>query len=88
MFHKICEAYDVLSHPERKALFDKYGEYGLKNGVTNHNGQSIKNYIYGGNSNEIYDKFMEIAHFNDNSYDLDGCDLYGSILGTASKGKG
>ena len=58
MFHMICEAYDVLSDPEKKALFDKYGEYGLKNGVTSHTGQHIKGYNYQGNSIEIYEKFI------------------------------
>ncbi len=48
-FGQICEAYDVLSNPERKAIFDLYGEYGLKNGVTNHLGEKIGGYIYLGN---------------------------------------
>lgn len=34
-FRSICEAFDVLSNPENKAIFDLHGEYGLKNGVTN-----------------------------------------------------
>ena len=37
-FDRICEAFEVLSNEERKATFDKYGEYGLKNGVTNDQG--------------------------------------------------
>ena len=44
-FDLICEAFEVLNHQERKATFDKYGEYGLKNGV-----QSIKPYVFMGNS--------------------------------------
>lgn len=49
-FSEICEAYDVLSHckisyiiinkAERKAWFDKYGEYGLKEGIPGPNGSN------------------------------------------------
>lgn len=34
-FDEICEAFEVLSDPEKKAIFDLHGEYGLKTGVTN-----------------------------------------------------
>lgn len=49
-FDSICEAYEVLSHHERKAIFDKYGEYGLKNGVTREDGKKIGGYIFLANS--------------------------------------
>ena len=32
-FVKICEAYEVLSDPTMKRIYDKYGEYSLKHGV-------------------------------------------------------
>ena len=32
-FTRICEAYEVLSDPLMKRVYDKYGEYSLKNGV-------------------------------------------------------
>ena len=31
-FAQICEAHDVLSNDENKAIYDIYGEYGLKQG--------------------------------------------------------
>lgn len=40
-FNEICEAFDVLSNQERKALFDKYGEYGFKEGVPAKNGSKF-----------------------------------------------
>ena len=33
VFVKLCEAYEVLSDPTMKRIYDKYGEYSLKNGV-------------------------------------------------------
>lgn len=33
MFNLIGEAYDVLSDPLRRAVFDQYGEDGLKRGI-------------------------------------------------------
>jgi len=32
-FVKVCEAWEVLSDPLMKRIYDKYGEYSLKNGV-------------------------------------------------------
>lgn len=32
-FVKLCEAYEVLSDPLMKRIYDKYGEYSLKQGV-------------------------------------------------------
>ena len=33
LFAKIAEAYEVLSNPARRAIYDQYGERGLKEGV-------------------------------------------------------
>lgn len=37
-FKKCAEAYDVLSDEKKKAVYDKYGEAGLKQGVPAHEG--------------------------------------------------
>jgi DnaJ-class molecular chaperone len=38
IFQEIGEAYDVLSDMEKRAIFDRYGYDGLKNGVPNGDG--------------------------------------------------
>jgi len=40
-FAQICEAHDVLSNDENKAIYDIYGEYGLKQGCTTPEGAKI-----------------------------------------------
>lgn len=82
-FGTICEAYDVLSHPERRGIFDKYGSYGLKNGVTNEVGQKIDGYTFLGNSDQIYKDFFGSTSPFLESYEMDGTDVYGSLLGDA-----
>jgi len=41
-FDKICEAYDVLSNPLYRAIYDQYGEKGLKEGVADGRGGMVK----------------------------------------------
>ena len=60
-FQKLGEAYEVLSDPKKKELFDIYGKEGLKNGI-NKNGKQIEGYRYLGNGHEIFEKFMGTAN--------------------------
>lgn len=86
-FRSICEAYDVLSDPEKKAIFDLHGEYGLKNGVTNSAGQMIGGYMFMGNSEEIFESFFGGKDPLSNEFEVDGSDMYGSLLGDAHGAK-
>lgn len=56
-FSKVCEAFDVLSDSEKKSIYDKYGEVGLKNGIPKKKeyGKSIGGYCFQGNSFEIFE---------------------------------
>ena len=56
-FQKLGEAYEVLSDPKKKEIFDIYGKEGLNNGILK-NGKEIEGYKYLGNGHEIFEKFM------------------------------
>ncbi|RLN89130.1 hypothetical protein BBJ28_00012571 [Nothophytophthora sp. Chile5] len=58
-FQEISEAYDVLSDPERRAVFDQYGYDGLKNGVPDENGDMRDGYAFNERaSEEVFSKFF------------------------------
>ena len=59
VFSKIAEAYDVLSNPARRAIYDQYGERGLKEGVPDGKGglQGGK-YRFNNNAVEIFTAFF------------------------------
>jgi len=58
-FSKIAEAYDVLSNPARRAIYDQYGERGLKEGVPDGTG-GVKGgkYRFNNNAAEIFANFF------------------------------
>lgn len=53
IFALVAEAYDVLSDPLRRAIYDQFGEEGLKNGVPNAGG-FIEPYVYHGEPMRTY----------------------------------
>ncbi|KAL3672392.1 hypothetical protein V7S43_003077 [Phytophthora oleae] len=58
-FQEISEAYDVLSDPERRAIFDQYGYDGLKNGVPDENGDMRDGYAFNERASEdVFNKFF------------------------------
>lgn len=54
VFSLICEAYEVLSNPLRRAVFDQYGEEGLKKGVPGPNDTFIQPFVYHGDPFRTY----------------------------------
>lgn len=64
-----------------------YGEYGLKNGVTNNQGKKIGGYIFMGNAEEIFEKFFGSKEPLKTDFDIEGADMYGSLLGDAQGAK-
>jgi len=56
-FVKLCEAYEVLSDPLMKRIYDKYGEYSLKHGVPKGTDKFV-GYLVKGNHFKIFEKFF------------------------------
>lgn len=62
-FQEVSEAYDVLSDPQRRAVFDQYGYDGLKNGVPDDNGDMRDGYAFNERaSEEVFAKFFGSAN--------------------------
>jgi DnaJ-class molecular chaperone len=58
-FDEVSEAFEVLSDYELRAVFDKFGEVAIKEGVSDGNGGFIGgNYAYGFNGNDIFASFF------------------------------
>ncbi|XP_076293686.1 dnaJ homolog subfamily B member 13 isoform X2 [Lasioglossum baleicum] len=57
IFALVAEAYDVLSDPLRRAIYDQFGEEGLKNGVPSAEG-FIEPYVYHGEPMRTYREFF------------------------------
>jgi DnaJ-class molecular chaperone len=64
-----------------------YGEFGLKNGVTNSQGQKVGGYMFMGNAKEIFDDFFSNTDPLATDFEIDGSDVYGSLLGDAHGAK-
>ena len=86
-FHKIAEAYIVLSDPYKKGLYDNHGRDALYKGITDENGNFFGGFKYTGNAEEIFEKYMNEA----NPYSLlnefeNKKDQLNSIFGSAYGG--
>ena len=86
-FHKIAEAYMVLSDPYKKGIYDNYGREALYKGITDENGNFFGGFKYTGNAKEIFEKYMNET----NPYSLlnefeERKDQLNSIFGSAYGG--
>jgi len=65
-FRTVAEAYDVLSDPQRRSIFDQYGERGLKLGGNNGRGGLILPYTFQSNPEELFaEQFGTTSPFAD-----------------------
>ena len=63
-FANVCEAYEVLSDPEKRSIYDVYGIEKLKNGFYNENNDLIGCYEFKGNAEEIFTNFFGTPDFH------------------------
>ncbi|KAJ6833795.1 dnaJ-like protein subfamily B member 13-like isoform X1 [Iris pallida] len=75
-FKQISEAYDVLSDPQKRAVFDQYGEEGLKGQVPPPSGSSFFSSAAAGGGGDGPNMF----HFNPRSAD----DIFAEFFGFSS----
>jgi len=58
-FKQVAEAYDILSNRQRRALYDQFGEEGLKNGVpTTTEGEYTRGYVFHGDPERVFKEFF------------------------------
>jgi len=83
-FSEISESYEILGDCYKKAFYDKYGEEILKNGILIE-GKFKGGYRFGGNPEEIFEKFFgsnnPFAYIIDNKGDEELGSLFGFAFG-------
>uniref|UniRef100_T1JBY4 J domain-containing protein n=1 Tax=Strigamia maritima TaxID=126957 RepID=T1JBY4_STRMM len=90
LFLLINEAYDVLSNLQTKAVYDQFGEEGLKQGIpvgTTPDNYIVNPYIYHGDVNKTFEDFFGGNNPFAECHDVEGFPCFGGIQGKGKKVK-
>lgn len=77
----------MLSHVELRAIYDKLGEYGLKEGIIENGNRVGGGYFLAKAPEAIFDQVFNAVDPWADQHNLDGSDLRGSLMGDAFKGQ-
>ena len=58
LFNRVAEAYEVLRSQSTRAIFDQFGEEGLKNGLPQKNGGWSEGYTFHGDAKRVFRDFF------------------------------
>jgi len=88
-FKQVAEAYDVLSHKDRRSCYDKFGEESLKAGVeTTEEGVRAKPYVFHGDPLRVFKEFFGGDNPFDTIYEVSPHEIdtgFGGIKGRGRK---
>lgn len=93
-FLRIAEAYDVLSDKSKRAMYDQFGEEGLKAGVphSGKNGAWSSGYSYHGDAQKTFQQFFgttnPFADFNDMNWRDESSSANGAPMSFGSTSNG